>query len=62
MYSTPLFSKLEMFSIGGFLGSKLPNPPAIATTLALCIFPVFVITSNEPFSFLVNFSALSPKL
>jgi hypothetical protein len=49
MYSTPLFSKLEMFSIGGFLGSKLPNPPAIATTLVLCIFPVFVITSNEPF-------------
>ena len=31
MYSTPLSSKSTIFEIGGFLGSKTPNPPAIIT-------------------------------
>ena len=29
MYSTPVSSKLVMFGMGGFLGSKLPSPPRI---------------------------------
>jgi hypothetical protein len=28
-YATPLSSNLSIFSIGGFLGSKDPTPPAI---------------------------------
>ena len=62
MYSTPLPSKSIILSIGGFLGSKLPRPPAIATTFALCTFNVLVTTSNDPSSFFINFSALSPSV
>ena len=51
-----------MLLIGGFLGSKLPKPPAIATTLALCIDPLSVITSNDPSSFFINLSAVSPRV
>jgi len=34
IYSTPLSSNSDILEIGGFLGSKLPKPPAIATTFA----------------------------
>ena len=45
-----------MSSIIGFLGSKLPKPPAIAMELAWCFVPLFVVTINVPSS---NFSMVS---
>ena len=46
----------------GFLGSKLPNPPAIATTGAWCFVPLLVVTINEPSSNFSIVSARSPKV
>ena len=51
-----------MLSSCGFLGSKLPSPPAIATTKALCIVPLFVVTVNTPSSSFFISSALSPNV
>ena len=48
--------------MGGFLGSKEPNPPAITTTGALCCVPLLVVTTKEPSSNLSNVSALSPNV
>ena len=43
IYSTPLPSNISKLLMFGFLGSKLPKPPAIATTFELCIVPLLVI-------------------
>ena len=51
-----------MLLIFGFLGWKPPNPPAIATTGAWWAVPLLVTTENNPFEFLVIFSALSPNV
>ena len=60
MYSIPLSSNISSFSNWGFLGSKLPNPPAIATTGAWCLVPLFVVTVNIPsLSFCYFFSSFS---
>ena len=62
IYSIPLSSNISSFSSWGFLGSKLPNPPAIATTGAWCLVPLFVVTVNIPSLSLAISSALSPKV
>ena len=50
IYSTPLSSKSAIFGMGGFLGSKLPSPPAIATIGAWCFVPLLVVTIKVPSS------------
>ena len=55
-------SNRSKFSRVGFLGSKLPNPPAIAITGALCFVPLFVVTTKLPSFTLVIFSARSPNV
>ena len=62
MYSTPLSSKSAIFGIGGLRGSKLPKPPAIATTGAWCFVPLLVVTINVPSSCFSIVSARSPKV
>ena len=46
----------------GFLGSKVPNPPAIATAFARCTVPLLVTTSKVPSSSFVKVCAVSPKV
>ena len=53
---------MEILGIGGFLGSKEPKPPAIATILAWCFVPLLVVTIKEPSSCLLIVSALSPNV
>jgi hypothetical protein len=53
MYSTPLSSNDVILEMSGFLGSKLPNPPAIATTGAWCFVPLLVVTMYHPFVYLL---------
>lgn len=48
--------------MGGFLGSKLPNPPAIATIGAWCFVPLFVVTIKVSSSNFSIVSARSPKV
>ena len=62
MYSTPLSSKSARLGINGFLGSKEPKPPAIATILAWCFVPLLVVTIKVLSSCLSIVSALSPKV
>ena len=62
MYSTPLSSKFAIFGINGFLGSKEPKPPAIATIFEWCFVPLLVITIKVPSSCLSIVSALSPNV
>ncbi len=49
-------------SINGFLGSKLPKPPAIAITLAWNSVPSLEVTINVPSSCFSIVSARSPKV
>ena len=51
-----------MSSINGFLGSKLPNPPAIATTGAWNFLPLFEVTMKLPSSCFSIVSARSPRV
>ena len=62
MYSTPLSSKSDKLGIGGFLGSKEPRPPAMATTGAICVVPRLVVTINLSSSVFSIVSALSPRV
>ena len=62
IYSTPLSSKSAILGIKGFLGSKLPKPPAIATIFAWCFVPLLVVTINVSSSCFSIVSALSPKV
>ena len=45
----------------GFLGSKLPSPPAITKTLPLTTLPLSVVITNPSFNF-SNLSAVSPNV
>ncbi len=55
-------SKSAIFGIGGLRGSNEPSPPAMATTGALCLVPLFVVTINVPSSCLSIVSALYPRV
>lgn len=61
-YWIPSPSYFDRFSSKGFLGSKLPRPPEIMTTLDWCFLPLFVSTIKLPSEDLVIFSALSPRV
>ena len=61
-YSTPNPSNLLILSISGFLGSKLPSPPAITTIGDACLVPLSVVTIKELSSCLSMVIALSPKV
>ena len=60
--STPFLSNCVKFLIIGFLGSKLPKPPAIITTGAICSVPSLVVTIKHPSFCFFIFSALSPRV
>ena len=48
--------------MGGFLGSKQPNPPAMAMFGALCTVPKFVVTIKWPSGVCSMLSARSPSV
>ena len=59
LYTRPFSSYLSIFSRFGFLGSKFPKPPAIATTLPLILVFLSVVIINSP-SLFFNSTADSP--
>ena len=54
LYTRPFSSYLSIFSRFGFLGSKFPKPPAIATTLPLILVFLSVVIINSPSLFLIQ--------